>query len=172
MAKFFYSGTNIEKKRIPGLGLGKPEGVVRDAREVLRKTYCLVRVSVSRSDGCHESNSSCHTVTKVPSVCRITAVFVMGIDECVEEAQNHNAMLKPPQEHPRDQVVEQAIHWWYNRGVPPEGKKEVVQSGTHIIERDGVTFIQTSNTASTVRAETFSELILPARKSNSNHVNN
>ena len=35
------------------LGLGKPEGVVREAREVLRKTRCLIRVGVGRSDGCH-----------------------------------------------------------------------------------------------------------------------
>ena len=35
------------------LGLGKPEGLVRDAREVLRKTRCLIRVGVGRSDGRH-----------------------------------------------------------------------------------------------------------------------
>ena len=45
--------TFIGKVWIPGLGLGKPEGVVLDMREVLRKTRCLVCVSVGRSDGRH-----------------------------------------------------------------------------------------------------------------------
>ena len=30
---------------------------------------------------------------------------MMGIDECVKEAQNHNTKLKAPQEHTEDQVV-------------------------------------------------------------------
>ena len=73
--------TIIGKVWIPGLGLGKSEGVVRDAREVQRKTHCLVRVGVGRSDGCHESNPSCDTITKVAIVCRFKAVFLMGIDK-------------------------------------------------------------------------------------------
>ena len=44
-------------------------------------------------------------ITKVPSVCRIKAVFMMGIDKCVKEAENHDAILKAPQEHLGDQVV-------------------------------------------------------------------
>ena len=84
---------------IPGLGLGKSEGVVRDAKEVLRKTRCLVRVGVGKSDGCHESNPSFHTVTKVPSICRVKAVFMMGLDKCIKKAQNHNAILKASHEH-------------------------------------------------------------------------
>ena len=79
--------------------------MARDARRVHRKTNCLVRVGVGRSDGSHESNPSCQTITKVPSVCRIKAVLMMGIDKCVKEAQNHNAILKTPLEHPGCQVV-------------------------------------------------------------------
>ena len=95
----------IGKKRITGLGFGKTERVVRDTKKVHPKTKCLVRVGVGRSDGCHESNSSCQTITKVPSVCRMKAVFMMGIDKCVKEAQNHNTILKASQEYLRDQVV-------------------------------------------------------------------
>ena len=36
------------------------------------------------------------------------------------------------------------------RDVPPEGKKEVVQSGTQIVVREGVRFIRPSNTASMI----------------------
>ena len=42
---------------------------------------------------------------KLPALAEIKAVFVMGIDKCVKEAQNHNTILKAPQEHPGDQVV-------------------------------------------------------------------
>ena len=90
----------IGKAWTPGFGLGQSEGVVRDAREVLRKTRCLVRVGVGRSDGGHESNPSFQTITKIPSVCRIKAVLMMGIDKCVKDAKNHNTILKAPQEHP------------------------------------------------------------------------
>ena len=48
--------------------LGKSERVVRDAREVLRKTRCLVRVGVGRSDGRHKADSSLHTSAKVPRI--------------------------------------------------------------------------------------------------------
>ena len=56
IAQLTCNGTVVGKEWIPGLGLGKSEGVVRDAREVQRKTHCLIRVGVGRSDGCHESN--------------------------------------------------------------------------------------------------------------------
>ena len=72
-----------------------------------RKTNCLVRVGVGRSDSGHESNPSRKAITTAPSVCRIKAVFMMVIDKCVKEAQNHSTILKVPQEH-------------------PEGKKDVV----------------------------------------------
>ena len=88
-------------------------------REVLRKTHCLVRVGVGSSDGCHYSNPSFHTITKVPSVCRVKAVFMMGIDKCVKEAQNHNAILKASQEHTGDQVMEMISQWQY-RSMSPE----------------------------------------------------
>ena len=78
---------------------------MRDTWKGHPKTDGLVRVGVGRSDGGHEPNSSWHTITKVPSVCRVKAVFMMGIDKCVKEAQNHHTMLKAPQEHPGDQVV-------------------------------------------------------------------
>ena len=78
---------------------------MRDAREVRRKTNCLVRVGVGRSDGCHQSNPSFRTITKVHSVCRVKAVFMMGTDKCIKEAQNHNTILKASQEHPVDQVM-------------------------------------------------------------------
>ena len=32
---------------------------------------------------------SFHAITKVPSVLRVKAVFMMGIDESIKEAQNH-----------------------------------------------------------------------------------
>ena len=96
---------SIGKIRISGFELGKSEGVVWDAREVHRKTYCLIRVEVGRSDGGHESNPSCQAIIKVSSVSRVKAVFMMGIDKCVKEAQNHYTRLKAPQEHPGDQVV-------------------------------------------------------------------
>ena len=106
MAKFFCDGTIIGKKRIPGLGFGKTEREVRDARRVHRMTNCLIRVGVGRSDGGHESNPSCQRITKVPNVCRIKAVLMMGIYKCVKKAQNHNTILKTPQEHTEDQVVQ------------------------------------------------------------------
>ena len=49
-----------------------------DTRRVHRKTNCL---GADRSDGCRESNPSCQTITKVPSVYRTKAVFMMGIDK-------------------------------------------------------------------------------------------
>ena len=42
---------------------------------------------------------------KVPSVCKIKAAFMMGIDKCVKEAQDHNTILKAPQEQTGDQVL-------------------------------------------------------------------
>ena len=96
IASFTCYRTIIRKVWIPGLGLGKTERVARDARRVHRKTNCLVRVGVGRSDGGHESNPSLQTITKIPNVCRIKAVFMMGID---------NTILKAPQEHSGDQVV-------------------------------------------------------------------
>ena len=86
MAKIFGNGTIIGKKRISGLGSGKTDRVERDARSVHRETNCLVRVGAGRSDGGHETNTSCQAITKAPSVCRIKAVFMMGIDKCVKEA--------------------------------------------------------------------------------------
>ena len=86
MAKYLCNGTIIGKKRIPGVGFGKTERVPRDARRVHRKTSCSARVGVGRSDGGHESNPSCETISKIPSVCRIKAVFMMDIDKCVKEA--------------------------------------------------------------------------------------
>ena len=116
MANFFGNGTIIGKRRISRLGLGQTERVVRDVRRVHRKTNSLVRVGVGRSDGGHEPDPSCQAVTKVPSVCRITAVLVMDMDKCVKETQNHNAILKALQEHPGDQVVYQASSLRHKRG--------------------------------------------------------
>ena len=82
---------------IPRLGFGKSERAVRDARKVHRKTDCFVRVGESKNDGGHESNPSCQVIAKVPSICRIKAVFMMGIDKRVKETQNHNTILKAPQ---------------------------------------------------------------------------
>ena len=48
ITSFTCYGSIIGKVLIPGLGFGKPEGVVRDAREVLRKTRCLIRMGVGR----------------------------------------------------------------------------------------------------------------------------
>ena len=48
----------------------------------------------------NRTNPSSLTITKVPSACRIKAVFMMDIEKCVKEAQNHNTILKTPQEHP------------------------------------------------------------------------
>ena len=53
IAWFTCNGMIIGKVWLAGLGLGKSERVVRDAREVLRKTRCLTRVGVGRSDGRH-----------------------------------------------------------------------------------------------------------------------
>ena len=53
IASFTCCGTIIGRVWISGLGLGKPQVVVRDAREALRKTRCLIRVGVGRSDGRH-----------------------------------------------------------------------------------------------------------------------
>ena len=104
IAQFFCNGTIIGKIWIHGLGLGNSEGVVQDAKKVHRKTNCLARVGVGRSDGRHESNPSCQTITEVPSVCRIKAVFMMGTDKRVKETQNVNTILKDSQGHPGDQV--------------------------------------------------------------------
>ena len=97
--------TIIGKKRIPGLEFGKTEREARDARRVHRMTKCLVRVGLGRSDGGHEANPSCQTITKVPRVLRVKAVFMMGLDKCIKKAQNHNTILKASQEHPGSQVV-------------------------------------------------------------------
>ena len=105
IALFSCNGTIIGKIWIPGLGFRKLKSVARDARKVHCKTNCLVRVGAGRSDGCHESNPSCQTITKVPGAFRIKAVFTMGIDKCVKEAKNHNTILNAPQEHPGYQVV-------------------------------------------------------------------
>ena len=80
IAYFSCNGTIIGKIWIPGLGFGKSGSVVRDARSVHRKTYCLVRVGVGRSDGGHESNPSSQTIAKVSSACRIKGLFMMGVD--------------------------------------------------------------------------------------------
>ena len=71
----------------------------------------------------------------------------MGIDKCVKEALNHNTILKAPQEHPGDQVVSQAISWWQYCSTSPEGKKDVVQSWTHVVTSEGVRRIRASSTA-------------------------
>ena len=76
------------------LGLGKPEVLVRDTRYVKSKTRCLIRVGVGRSDGRHKANPSFHAITKMSRILGILAVFMMGIEECVKEAQNHNTILK------------------------------------------------------------------------------
>ena len=93
-----------------------------------RKVWCGTpgkvhrRVGVGRSDGGHESNSSCQTITKIPSACRIKAVFVMGIDKCVKVAQNHNTILEALQEHTGDQVVKIVDSWSQYRSMSPERK--------------------------------------------------
>ena len=76
----------------------------------------------------------------------------MGIDKCVKEAQNHNSILKAPQEHPSDQVVSQMVSWWQYRGTSPEGKKDVIEPGTLIAmrERERVRFTWESNTAGVI----------------------
>ena len=48
---------------------------------------------------------------KVPSICRVEAVLMMGIDKRVKETQNHNTILKTLQEYTGDQVVKQAVSW-------------------------------------------------------------
>ena len=57
----------------------KPEGVVRDTREVLRKTRCLPRVGEGRSAR-HKANPSFHGICKVSRVLRILAMFMMDIE--------------------------------------------------------------------------------------------
>ena len=79
--------------------------MLQDAREALRKTCCLARVSVGRSDGCHESNPSFHTITKVPSIPRINAVFMMGEDKSMKEAEDHNTILKTSQVNERIRFI-------------------------------------------------------------------
>ena len=76
---------------------------MRDARKVHRKTIVWYAVDVGRSDGGHESNSLCQTITEVLSVCRIKAVFMMGI---ARKPKTTNTILKGFAGTPRgDQVV-------------------------------------------------------------------
>ena len=91
---------------ISGLGLGKPEGVVRDAGEVSRKTRCLIRVGAGRSDGRHKADPPCYTITKVSRILLTLAVLMMGINKGVEETQYHNSILKALQEQTSDEVVQ------------------------------------------------------------------
>ena len=72
-----------------------------NARQIVRYVWA----KAGRSDGGHESNPSCQTITKVSSICRVEAVLVMGIYKRVKETQNHNTILKTLQEYTGDQVV-------------------------------------------------------------------
>ena len=75
---------SLGRKGYLDLVFRQTEGVERNPRKVHPKTNCLVRVGVGRSDGSHESNSSCQTIAKVPSLCRTKVVFMMGIDKSVQ----------------------------------------------------------------------------------------
>ena len=46
-----------------------------------------------------------HAITKVLSVLRVKAAFMMGIDKGIEEAQNHDSIFKASPEYSGDQVV-------------------------------------------------------------------
>ena len=121
-------------------------GLGGDARKVHRKTNCLVRVGVGRSDGCHESNPSSQTITKVPSACRIKTVFYDG------HRQMRQGSLEP-QYHIEDSTgtlgrssLVTSVSRWQYRGMSPERNKNVVQPGTFIVMCERVRFIWASNT--------------------------
>ena len=105
VALFNCSGTIIGKVWISGFGLRMPEGVVWDAREVLRKTRCLISVGVGRSDGCHKADPSFHAITKAPRILEALTVLVMGINKGVNDAHHHDSILEASQEHMGDQVM-------------------------------------------------------------------
>ena len=52
----------------------------------------------------------------------VKAVLIMGIDKCIKEAQNHNAILETLLENTGDLVVEQMVSLCQYRSMSPERK--------------------------------------------------
>ena len=99
IASFACCGTNIGKMRISCFGHWQAKVQTRDCRHVSFKACCLVRVGVGRGDGCHETDSSFHAITKVSRIIDASAVLTISINELVDAAHHHDPILEISQEH-------------------------------------------------------------------------
>ena len=61
---------------------------------------------VGRSDRRHDADSPFHAITKVSRIIYASAVLMMSIDKCVNEAHHHDPIPEASQEHLGDQVME------------------------------------------------------------------
>ena len=81
IAYFTCNGTIIAKLWIPGLGLREVRRCGAERQDIVWHAWAQAGVMAVMS-----RTLPCQTIAKVPSVCRVKAVFMMGIDKCVNEA--------------------------------------------------------------------------------------
>ena len=69
-------------------------------------------------DGCHETDSSFHAITKVSRIID-ASVLMMSINERVNEAHHHDPILEASQEHLGDQVMKKTASPWKLSSLSP-----------------------------------------------------
>ena len=96
--------------------------------------FCLVRVGVGRGDGCHETDSSFHAITKVSRIIDASAVLMMSINERANEAHHHDPILEASQEHLGDQGMKKMASPWKLYSLPKYRKTDCTIEGTRCNE--------------------------------------
>ena len=117
--------------RISGFGLRQAE-----VQYLVKHDTCMVRVSVGRSDGCHEADSPFHAIPKFSRILNVSAVLTMSINKGVNEAHHHDPILEASQEHLSDQVMEKMASPWKHRSAFPNRGKHIVQERTLVVKRE------------------------------------
>ena len=130
--------------RISGFGLRQAEVQTRDCRHVSWWACYLVRVDVSKSDSRHEADSPFHAITKSPGILD-ASVVLMSRNKRVNEAHHHDPKLEASQEHLGEQVMLEMVSSWKRRSLSPNKGKHFLKESTHVVIRERVGFIRTSN---------------------------
>ena len=119
--------------RISGLGLRQAEVETWDCRHVPCQTRYLVCVSVGRSDSRHEADSPFHAVPRIFRILHASAVWMMSINKCVNEAHHHDLMLEASKTHLGDKVMEKMVSPWKHSSLLPNKSNHSVWARAFVV---------------------------------------
>ena len=71
-----------------------------------------------------------------PGLFDASAVLMMSIDKCVDEAHHHDPTPEASQEHLGDQVMEKMVSSWEHSSLSPKRSKYIIQTRAFVVMRE------------------------------------